>query len=65
EKYSNENNNPILQGILEKYELTIDTDAIFIIEPTPVIKNKEKIIKEHLYQPKNTDNYYKIYVIND
>ncbi|NGK04676.1 hypothetical protein G0X71_05670, partial [Staphylococcus aureus] len=58
EKYSNENNNPILQGILEKYELTIDTDAIFIIEPTPVIKNKEKIIKEHLYQPKNTDNYY-------
>ncbi|HDX7831687.1 TPA: hypothetical protein RQC88_001964 [Staphylococcus aureus] len=65
EKYSNENNNPILQGILEKYEPTIDTDAIFIIEPTPVIKNKEKIIKEHLYQPKNTDNYYKIYVIND
>ncbi|WP_257243251.1 hypothetical protein [Staphylococcus xylosus] len=65
EKYSNENNYPILQGILEKYELTIDTDAIFIIEPTPVIKDKEKIIKECLYQPKNTDNYYKIYVIND
>lgn len=65
EKYSNENNNPILQGILEKYELTIDTDAIFIIEPTPVIKNKGKVIKECLYQPKNTDNYYKIYVIND
>lgn len=65
EKYSDENNNPILQGILEKYELTIDTDAIFIIEPTPIIKDKEKIIKECLYQPKNTDNYYKIYVIND
>ena len=65
EKYNNDNSNPILQGILEKYELTIDTDAIFIIEPTPIIKSKEKIIKEFLYQPKNTDNYYKIYVIND
>lgn len=65
EKYNNDNSNPILQGILEKYELTIDNDAIFIIEPTPTIKNKEKIIKECLYQPKNTDNYYKIYVIND
>lgn len=65
EKYNNDNSIPILQGILEKYELTIDTDAIFIIEPTPIIKNKEKIIKECLYQPKNTDNYYKIYVIND
>lgn len=65
EKYNNDNGIPILQGILEKYELTIDTDAIFIIEPTPIIKNKEKIIKECLYQPKNTDNYYKIYVIND
>lgn len=65
EKYNNDNSNPILQGILKKYELTIDTDAIFIIEPTPIIKSKEKIIKEFLYQPKNTDNYYKIYVIND
>lgn len=65
EKYNNDNSNPILQGILKKYELTIDTDAIFIIEPTQIIKSKEKIIKEFLYQPKNTDNYYKIYVIND
>ncbi|WP_368868377.1 hypothetical protein [Staphylococcus epidermidis] len=61
EKYNSNKNEPILQGLLVKYQLTNDLDPIFIIEPTEVITDIEGLKNIYLYQPKNTDCFYKIY----
>lgn len=61
EKYNGDSKEPIMQGFLKKHQLTNDLDSIFIIEPTNVIKNIESIKNIHLYQPKNTDCYFKLF----
>lgn len=64
EKYKDDSK-PIHQGILLHHQLTDDLDSIFVLEPTPIIKNDEKVIKEYYYQPKSTDEYYKIYSLKN
>lgn len=65
EKYKDNNNEPIYQGILLKHEITNELDSIFSIKPTPVIQNDDKVLKKYYYQPKNTDAYYKIYSLEN
>lgn len=65
ERYNNLEREPVYQGILNKHELTENLDSIFIIEPTPKLKNKSHISISYIYQPNNSDYYFKIYQIND
>lgn len=65
ERYNKADAAPVYQGILDKHQLTEGFDSIFIIEPTPKIKDKEKILETYIYQPSNTDYYFKIYQIKD
>ncbi|MEX6217583.1 hypothetical protein [Mammaliicoccus sciuri] len=65
ERYNNIKDDPIYQGILNKHELTENLDSIFIIEPTPKLKDKSHISISYIYQPNNSDYYFKIYQIND
>ncbi|PTJ81712.1 hypothetical protein BUZ84_05730 [Mammaliicoccus sciuri] len=65
ERYNNIGDEPVYHGILNKHELTENLDSIFVIEPTPKIKDNSLISFIYIYQPSNTDYYFKIYQIID
>lgn len=65
ERYNNMGDEPVYHGILNKHELTENLDSIFVIEPTPKIKDNSHISFIYIYQPSNTDYYFKIYQIID
>lgn len=65
ERYNNIEREPVYQGILNKHELTENLDSIFVVEPTSKLKDDSLITSIYIYQPSNTDYYFKIYQIND